>query len=291
MKILVALDGSDAAFNAMRSACSLALRTDAQITVFYVNKGEEYTPEETGWLSIKDRISREMETFGHEVIYKAYAIGKEFNVPVEGRMSYGIPAHEILKYTSAYGIIKLIVMAHSSKGKGTQEFVESTTKIVVAGSNIPVYVTDQDISPRRILLAVDDSEGSRKAAAYAGKLAKTLGADLQVLSVIPDAENDMHKYSTIAEVPNIQKYIDASERDVNKIVDRTLMSTREILSALGISAPETVRKGRVSEEIISEAKNYDLLIIGIDNVPAHKKPGRTATILLNTHAINAVFVQ
>jgi len=158
VKILVALDGSNAAFNAMRSACNVAVLTHAYIMAFYVNKGEEYTPEETGWLSIKDRISKELETFGHEVIYKAYAIGKEFNVPVEGLISNGIPSQEILKYTNAYGIIKLIVMAHSSKGKAAQEFVDSTTKNVVADSGIPVFVTDRDISIKSILLAVDDSE-------------------------------------------------------------------------------------------------------------------------------------
>ena len=291
MKILVALDGSDASFNAMKSACNLAARTDAYITAFYVNKGEEYTPEETGWLSIKDRISKELETFGHEVIYKAYAIGKEFHVPVEGLISYGIPAQEILKYTNAYGIIKLIVMAHSSKGKAAQEFVESTTKNVVAGSGIPVFVTDRDISIKRVLLAVDDSEGARKATAYAGNMAKVLGAVLHVISVIPDAEDEINRYSRIAEVPNIQKYIKASEKDINNIIDNTLSATREILSSLGMSTPVTVKKGRVSDEIISEARNHDLLVIGIDKSPSHKKPGRTATTLLNTHAVNAIFVQ
>jgi len=291
VKILVALDGSDAAFNAMRSACNLAVRTHSYITAFYVNKGEEYTPEETGWLSIKDRISNELETFGHEVIYKAYAIAKEFNVPAEGLISNGIPSQEILKYTNAYGIIKLIAMAHSSKGKAAQEFVDSTTKNVVAGSGIPVFVTDRDISIKRVLLAVDDSEGARKATAYAGNLAKTLGASLQVLSVIPDAEDEINKYSRIAEVPNIQKYIEASEKDIKKVIDNTLSSTREILSSLGMSTPVTVRKGKVSDEIISEAKNHDLLVTGIDKGPSHKKPGRTVTTLLNTHAVNAIFVQ
>jgi len=291
VKILVALDGSDASFNAMKSACNLAARTDAYITAFYVNKGEEYTPEETGWLSIKDRISKELETFGHEVIYKAYAIGKEFHVPVEGLISYGIPAQEILKYTHAYGIVKLIVMAHSSKGKAAQEFVDSTTKNVVVGSRIPVFVTDHDISIKSVLLAVDDSEGARKATAYAGNMAKVLGAGLQVMFVIPDAEDDINKYARIAEVPNIQKYIEASEKDLNKLIDRTLSSTREILSSLGMSIPVTVKKGRVSDEIISEARNHDLLVIGIGKSPSHKKPGWLATTLLNAHEVHAIFVQ
>ena len=269
----------------------MAARTHAYITAFYVNKGEEYTPEETGWLSIKDRISNELETFGHEVIYKAYEIGKECNVPVEGLISNGIPSQEILKYADAYGIIRLIVMAHSSKGKAAQEFVDSTTKNVVAGSRVPVFVTDRDISIKSILLAVDGSEGARKATAYAGNLAKALDAALQVVFVIPDAEDEIGKYSRIAEVPNIQKYIEASEKDINKNIDNTLSSAREILSSLGLSPPVAVKKGRVSDEIISEAGNHDLLVMGIDKSPVHKRPGRTATAILNTHAVNVIFVQ
>lgn len=291
MKILVALDGSDSAFNAMRSACDVAARTHAYITAFYVNKGEEYTPEETGWLSIKDRISNELETFGHEVIYKAYEIGKECNVPVEGLISNGIPSQEILKYTDAYGIIRLIVMAHSSKGKAAQEFVDSTTKNVVAGSRVPVFVTDRDISIKSILLAVDGSEGARKATAYAGNLAKALDAALQLIVVIPDAEDEIGTYSRIAEVPNIQKYIEASEKDINKGIDNMLSSAREILSSLGMSPAVSVKKGRVSDEIISAAGNHDLLVMGIDKSPVHKRPGRTATAILNAHAVNVIFVQ
>src|SRR5512139_924517 len=121
MKILSAIDGSDAAFNAFRAACSIAQKTYSYITAFYVNKGEEYTPEETGWISLKEKISDELENVGQGVLQKAYAIGKEYGVSLEGILSYGIPATEIIKYVSAHGIIKLIAMGHSSKGKGAQE--------------------------------------------------------------------------------------------------------------------------------------------------------------------------
>ena len=233
MKILVALDGSDAAFNAMRSACRIAAKTGSYITAFYVNQGVEYSPEETAWTSIKERIARELETVGHEVIHKAYQFGKEFSVPVEGIISDGIPAPEILKYASAHGIIKLIVMGHSSKGRGAQEFVASTTRNIVEQSKVPVFVTSSDIDIKSILLAVDDSAASRNATAFGGRLARSLGADLSVISIIPDAEAEINEYTRIAEVPNIDKYIEASERDLAEIVERTLSSTREILSSLG----------------------------------------------------------
>lgn len=91
MKILAAVDGSDAAFHAFRSACRIAQKTFSTIVAFYVNKGEEYTPDETGWISLTEKIADELETLGHEVIRKTYNIGREFDVSVEGTMSYGLP--------------------------------------------------------------------------------------------------------------------------------------------------------------------------------------------------------
>jgi len=291
MKMLIALDGSDAAFNAMRSACRISAKTGSYITAFYVNKGVEYSPEETAWTSIKERIARELETAGHEVIHKSYQFGREFNVPVEGIISAGIPAPEILKYAGAHGIIKLIAMGHSSKGRGTQEFVASTTRNIVEQARVPVFVTSSDVDIKSVLLAVDDSAASRNATAFGGRIAQVLGAALSVISIIPDAETEINEYTRIAEVPNIDKYIEASERNLTEIVERTLSSTREILSSLGISSPAVVKKGQVSDEIMSEVKTHDLLVIGIKRGPSQKKLGRTMNKLLDSHSINAIFVQ
>jgi len=38
MKILAALDGSDAAFNAMKSACRIASKTGSYVTAFPLHK-------------------------------------------------------------------------------------------------------------------------------------------------------------------------------------------------------------------------------------------------------------
>jgi nucleotide-binding universal stress UspA family protein len=291
MKILVALDGSDAAFNAMRSACRLAAKTGSYITAFYVNQGVAYSPEETAWSSIKERISRELETAGHEVIRKAYQFGNEFSVPVEGIISDGIPAPEILRYAAAHGIIKLIVMGHSSKGKSAQEFVASTTRNMVENAKVPVFVTNSELDVKSILLAVDDSASSRNAAAFGGTIAQSLGADLSVISIIPDAEADINEYTRIAEVPNIDRYIEASERDLTEIVERTLSSTKEILASMGMAAAPVVKKGQITDELLSEAKKHDLLVIGARRGSFQKKLARTTIKLLETRSVNVVFVQ
>ena len=291
MKILVALDGSDAAFNALKSSCRIAHKMRSYVTAFYVNKGEEYSPEVTGWTSIKERISRELEIFGHEVIQKAYEIGRMIDVPVEGVVSEGIPAQEIYKYVNAHGIIKLVTTGHTSKGRGAQEFVESTTKTVVSQSKVPVFVTSRDSEIRRILIAVDDSDVSKRVTAFGGGLAKSLNAELGVISFIPDAEATINEYTRIAEVPNIEKYIEASEKGLKELVARTMSSTRNILISMDVKAPEIIKKGRPAEEILSEAGSYDLLMVGLRSDHPQRKLSGIANRILNFHETSTIFVQ
>jgi nucleotide-binding universal stress UspA family protein len=291
MKILVAIDGSDAAFNALRSACYLAAKMGAYITAFYVNKGEAYSSEETVWTSIKERLARELETFGQETIRKAYEIGRESGVALEGVISEGIPSEEILEYVHTRGIIKLIVMGHSSKGRGAQEFVESTTKSVVARARTPVFVTSSEINIRRVLLAVDDSVASKTATKFCGSLIQSLGAALSVISIIPDAGAELNQYTRIAEVPNIDRYIEASERELAALVERTLSSTSEMLASFGVSTDAIIKKGKISDEIIIEAKKYDLLVVGVNKGTSPNKLGSTIHKLLDSHALNVLFVQ
>lgn len=269
----------------------MAERMKWYVTAFHVNKGVEYSPEETAWTSIKERLARELEASGHEIIRKAYEIGKSLGVSLDGIMSDGVPAQEILKYVSAHGIVKLIAMGHSSKGRGTQEFVESVTRSVVAKSGVPVLVTCSDTTIGKILIAVDDSESSRRATAFGAKLARTLGAHLGVLSFVPDAEATINEYTRIAEVPNIDRYIEASERGLKEMVERTLAATKEILDSMGVGAPLMVKKGRPSEEILTESRNYDLLVVGLRGGQSVKKLTAIAGRVIDSADINVVFVQ
>lgn len=290
MKMLVALNGSDAAFNALKSACRLALRTRSYITAFYVNKGVEYSPEETGWTSVRERLAGELETFGHEVIHKAYQIGKEFDVPVEGIISEGIPTQEILKYATAHGIIRLIAMGHSSKGRGASEFVESTTKNIVVQANVPVFVTSSEIDIKSILVAVDDFEFSGKAVEFGGRLAKSLGAEIGIISFVPDTMAMISEYRLIAEVPNIEKHIEASEKSVRETIERATTTAKNILSSMDITASLIIKRGQ-ADDIITEMKNYDLLVIGLKDGSSQKRLSRIANKLLNSHEINTILVQ
>lgn len=290
MKILAAVDGSDAAFHAFRSACRIAQKTFSTIVAFYVNKGEEYTPDETGWISLTEKIANELETLGHEVIRKTYGIGREFDVSVEGIMSYGIPQAEILNYADAHGIVKLIAMGHSIQGRGTEEFAESATRAVVARAPVPVFVSSAEIDIRRILIAVDNSEVTKRVAAFGGRLSQSLGAELGVVAFVPDMEAMIGEYRLIADVPNIEKHLEASEKDQKELLDRAIATTTRVLEPLGIAASPVIKIGH-ADELISEAAQYDALVLGVKSGHSSTRLTRIANKLLDSHTVNSFFVQ
>lgn len=291
MKILAAVDGSEAAFNALRSSCMLAGKQSASIIAFYVNKGEEYTPDETGSLSLRERIAEELEARGQAAIRDSLAIGRELDVAVEGVMSYGLPAAEILNYVEAHGIIKLIAMAHSSRGRGTQEFVESPTRAVVSRSRVPVLVTSMVVDIRRILIAVDNSDATRQVALFGGRLAKALGAELGVIAFIPDPEALIDEYRLIADVPNIERYIEASEQDLKRILDEAVAKARAVLDPLGVPVSMVLKKGH-ADELIPEVGPQDALVLGLKKTnPLQASLSKTAHKLLSSHIVNVFFVQ
>ncbi len=290
MKILAAVDGSETAFNAFRSACRIAKKTYSSIVAYYVNKGEEYTPDETGWISLTKKIADELETRGHEVIQKTYGIGRDFGVSLEGIMSYGIPPEEILNYVNAHGIIKLIAMGHSITEWGSEEFVESATRVVVARSRIPVFVSSVETDIRRILIAVDNSDVTNRVATFGGNLAKSLGAELGVVAFVPDMEAMVSEYRLIAEVPNMEKHLDASEKQIKELLEQAIETSTTILDPLGVPAA-TFAKVSHADELFSEAQQYDALVIGIKGDPASTKLGRIANKLLTSRSVNTIFVQ
>jgi len=291
MKILAAVDGSVAAFNALRSACMLAGKLSASVIAFYVNTGEEYTPDETGSLSLGERITEELEARGQEAIKESLVIGRTFDVAVEGVMSYGIPADEILNFVEARGIIKMIAMAHSSQGRGAQEFVESPTRAVVGRSRIPVLVTDAAAEIRRILIAVDNSDLTKQVALFGGKLARSLGAELGIIAFVPDAEAMIDEYRLIADVPNIDRHIEASEKDLKRILDQAIARARGVLDPLAVVVSNVIKKGH-AEELISDAGPHDALVFGLKkNTPTHANLSAATNKLLSSHSVNVFFVQ
>lgn len=292
MKTLVALDGSPDSFSALTSVCRMALRTGSYITAFYVNKSEAYSSEDTGWVSITEKIQKELETRGHEVIRKAVLIAKDHGLQIEGIMAYGVPAEEIAKYCASRGIVNMVALGHSSKRRATQGFVGSTTSMVIAGvDRASFFVTSNAVEIAKILIAVDGTEAAQKAVTTAGRLAQSLGAEVRVLSVFPDTDALLNEYRQIAEVPNVDRYLRESEE---KLKERSFLAVERAalaLDQLGIKAAMIVKQGSTPEWIFDEARNADLTVVGLKIKPEQKKIGKLVRRLLDRQDISVLCVQ
>lgn len=291
MNILVALDGSDGAFNALRTACSLAARSRATVTAFYVNKGPEYTPEETGWAGIGERITQELASVGERVLEQARDIGKVSGTPVELVLAYGIPAAAILNHVYDHGIVKVVALGHSSKGGTAQEVVvASTTRTVVALAKVPVLVTSSAVQVKDVVLAVDEPGPARNAAAFAGMLAREVGVNVRILSVVPSAEAVIGLYRQIAEVPGISRHVEESQRAYDRMAEQASSAARDLLRSMALRPDTILRRGRPAEEILAEVGREELLVVGLRSGPSGRIAGSVANRILHCRTATAAFV-
>lgn len=291
MNILVALDGSEGAFNALRTACRLAARSRATVTALYVNKGQEYTPEETGWAGIGERITKELEAAGERVLEEAREIGEADGSAVEGIRSYGLPAAAILNHVYDHGVVKLVALGHSSKGGAAQEVVvASTTRTVVALAKVPVLVTSAAVQVKQVVLAVDEPGPARNAAAFAGMLARELGANVRILSVVPSAEAIIALYRQIAEVRGVSRHVEESQRAYDRMAEGASSAARGLLEAMALRPETILRRGRPADEILAEAGREELLIVGLRSGPSGRTLGSVANRILGSRSTTAIFV-
>ncbi|HET8541719.1 MAG TPA: universal stress protein [Anaeromyxobacter sp.] len=290
MNVLVALDGSEGAFAALRTCCRIAARSRATVTALYVNKGHEYTPEETGWTGIVDRIASELEAAGRRVIEEARAIGRAEATDVGAIVRRGVPAAGILNYAHDHGIVKLIAVGRSDKGRAAEGFVGSTARTVVALAKVPVLVTGTVLEIGRIVLAVDDPASARKAAAFAGTLAELVGAGVRILSVVPSAETIIAVYRQIAEVRGLSRYVEEAQRAYDRMGEEASAVARDVLESSGVRCETSLRQGRPAEEILAEVGRDDLLAIGLRPGPTGRRLGSVASTLLGSPTTTVVFV-
>ena len=105
--ILVAVDGSDPARNALEAALDLALELEASVEVLAV---EGALPRYAATIGEVDDAVRERERFFARVLGEARAIARERGLEVTSTLRPGHPAEEIVRHAEATGA-NLIVRA------------------------------------------------------------------------------------------------------------------------------------------------------------------------------------
>jgi len=107
---------------------------------------------------------------------------------------------------------------------------------------------------RKILVAYDGSEGSRRALSAGIELAKHLGAELYTISVM---EHLPHYAATVGEVKEAQEEFEAFFQGLTK-------QARDLAALQGVELETVVKPGHEVETIVTYAKEggFNLLVIG-----------------------------
>jgi nucleotide-binding universal stress UspA family protein len=112
----------------------------------------------------------------------------------------------------------------------------------------------------KILVPVDGSAASQKAAAHAFDLARKYNGEVVVFHVFIEPDIDMYNKFGVIIDPDMNKLKNKLKENENKMLDSIINS----LDGSGISIKKKIVSGVAYEEILKEAEagKYDLIVIG-----------------------------
>ncbi|GAB7093943.1 universal stress protein [Halolamina litorea] len=183
--ILVATDGSEATLGAVTNALSLAERYDATVHALYVvdvraiNVGEEAFDDKP----VIDTLTGRGERATAEIRRRAEKRGLEAVTTVDP----GTPAPRIRRYVADHGI-DLVSMGTRGRSGIARHLLGSVAESVLRDATVPVLTTRSEAASegdyREILLPVDGSEATGRAADHAFDIAARYDARVHALSVV-----------------------------------------------------------------------------------------------------------
>jgi nucleotide-binding universal stress UspA family protein len=233
MEILTGFCGEKYCRIGARIAGQLAKAMDGEVTMLYV-RPRVMTTYFGHRVSGATRSSREED----EILEHGSLILKRQGVEKIRRIKRsGEPAREILK-ESARGYKLLITGTRDLKG--IEKFLFGSISSEIAQyAKIPVLVVRRDVELKKFLLCTDGSEHALEAEYCAGYLAKRLGAEVTLFSV------------ALREKP----VLDFAREAVEK-------GRRMLEREFGVKAKVKVAIGDAAREILKEARDYDLVVLG-----------------------------
>lgn len=285
-RILVAIDGSQSADNALQIAAQIAQKYSSEIDLIHVGAlstveqssreftsgGQENalsTKDESGEISVSihedELLSERKKTLESKGIKT-----REISVP----SNESLAGEEIVKQSKA-GEYNLVALGSRGLGRARSFFLGSVSKKVVNESKCSVLVSKTGLeSIRRILLAYDGSDDSKRALVIVGDLAKKFGGVVNVIGVISEP-------MVTAEI-DVRGAIDRLDKEMNYYGDQAKSMLRE----LGANCEEAKVVGaeKISSAISKEAEEgfYDIVAMG------SRGWGRARTLLLGSVAMGVL---
>lgn len=264
MKILLAVDGSDASMSAVATTAALPLGPGSAIEVVSVIP-EWFAAEGSVWPAvIRTDPPPDRERVHDDIRWRLAGIAdrlKTDGVTVEVQVREGRPASEIIIEAGRFGA-DLIVMGARGLSAVRRVLVGSVSAEVVDHAPCPVLVARRD-AVKRVLVATDGSPDARSAVDFVADSGLFDEAEIRVLSVADAGMPWWTGLSPVDGMTSIDVYGDALEAARLRASTAAEQAT-DRLRGQHVTAVPARPDGDVASTIVAEAGacGADIVVLG-----------------------------
>lgn len=247
--ILIPLDGSTQAELALPYGQALARKTGARVRLVQAAWADR--PADEHWAETQVAVVREANEYLATVAARLRAEGLEVSTAVP----YGGAAEAILDQVSGVDADLVVMATHGRSGLGRWVY-GSVAESVLARSHVPVLLVraGQDVEPafecQRLVVPLDGSAFSEAALPVARALARTLGAEIVLLRVVPVPE-----HAIFDEVGRAIATIDQEAERLKTDGQDYLRELGQRLEADGTTVRYEVRVGDAPDAIVDSTQD------------------------------------
>jgi nucleotide-binding universal stress UspA family protein len=247
-KMLVAIDGSESGFNALRQAFRLAAAEKSWITVVCAVPSYEGDLDLVGVGNIMEAMRRPCE----EALAKAKELAKTDGALIKTVCEEGDPYRRIIDLAEAENA-ELVIMGRRGLTRLERALMGSVTARVIGHSQRDILIVPRDgkIGWKKILVATDGSKYSKAAVERAIDFAEAYGGELKIVSVV-DLPAEFY-----AEAPELAD-------DLISKAKVYVENAKKQAEAAGIKTETLVREGESHQMIldIAEDLSIDTIVMG-----------------------------
>jgi nucleotide-binding universal stress UspA family protein len=221
------------------------------------------------WKRSQKKAAQEFMDGARALLVKAKFKEDDVGVLIQER-KVGI-ARDILK-ECAKGY-DAVVVGRRGLSKLEDIFLGSVSNKIVNGlENVPVWVVGGDIQSRKMLLAVDSSENSRKAVDYLGAFAADTEAEVTLFHLVRSVDLGFVDDLALRDQVMEKRLTEETERDI----PRMFRSCKESLEKAGV-AP-----ARIASKVIMQSTSR------AGDIVKEAKDGRYGTIVMGRRGLSKV---
>jgi len=265
-RMLVPLDGSKLAESAITYAEDLAARLGLDVVLLHVCNPllQQYAPMHRMYVEHAAEATAQKIRQTQERLSEGKGVQA---VDVQGELTIGYPAEEILRYVDENRIDIILMTTHGYSGL-LRWAMGSVADKVLRASRVPVClahvgsadeITDEEWSTRIIIVPLDGSELAEAVLPHVEALAKQRGIELEEIVLLRVCE-----YPIVAvEYPGEDwtDYINESIERCRNVSEQYLAGVEKRFNKTGQKVSTKVLTGNAAEEIINYTKQNPFSLI------------------------------